>query len=174
MKRASLLALVTFTAVAAAAQTTPPPATGPGAVFLVRHAERADTGSGAPATMGTDPDLSEAGRARAAALAFMLKNAGITAIYTTEYKRTRQTAEPLAKALGIEPVTVGARDLPALVAKLKDATGSVLVVGHSNTVPDAIMALGVSEPVTIGDAEYDNLFVVTRGSPPHLLRLQFR
>ena len=95
--------------------TTTATASAQGTIYLVRHAERADSGTMAGTTMATDPDLSEAGRARAASLAVMLKDAGIKAIYTTEYKRTRQTAEPLAKAIGVTATVVPARDMKALV-----------------------------------------------------------
>lgn len=145
-----------------------------GTIFLVRHAERADSGTMAGTTMATDPDLSEAGRARAESLAVMLKDAGIRAIYTTEYQRTRQTAAPLAKALGIEVTVVPAREAKALIEKLKGATAPVLVVGHSNTVGETIAALGVSDPVKIGDADYDNLFIVSPGARPSLIRLHYR
>lgn len=144
------------------------------AVFVVRHAERADAGTTASPMMASDPDLSEAGKTRAQALASALKDAGITAIYTTEYKRTQQTAAPLAKALGITPTVVPARDLPALIEKVKAAAGNSLVVGHSNTVGDVIARLGVSDPVKLGDDDYDNLFVVVKGEKPALLRLHFR
>lgn len=144
-----------------------------GTIFLVRHAERADSGTMAGTTMATDPDLSEAGRARAESLAMMLKGAGIKAIYTTEYQRTRQTAAPLAKALGIEVTVVPSRDMKGLVEKLKAAASPVLVVGHSNTVGETIAALGISEPVKIGDADYDNLFIVSPGLKPTLVRLHY-
>ena len=77
------------------------PAAAQHTIFLVRHAERADTTPGTSPTMAADPDLSEAGRARAESLATALKDAKITAIYATKYKRTQQTAAPLAKALGL-------------------------------------------------------------------------
>ncbi len=64
-------------------------------IFIVRHAEKADATK--------DTDLSEAGRSRADILAKTLRDAGITAIYTSEFKRTQETAAPLAKALGINP-----------------------------------------------------------------------
>jgi phosphohistidine phosphatase SixA len=144
-----------------------------GTIFLVRHAERADSGTMSGTTMATEPELSEAGRARAESLAMMLKDAGIKAIYTTEYQRTRQTAAPLAKALGIEVTVVSSRDGQALVEKLKAAAAPVLVVGHSNTVGETIAALGVSEPVKIGDADYDNLFIVSLGAKPGLIRLHY-
>ena len=76
----------------------------------------------------------------------MLKDAGITAIFATQYKRTQQTAAPLAAALGVTVVTIPSADTARLVAKVKAAPGNVLVVGHSNTVPDVIKGLGVEPP----------------------------
>jgi len=143
-------------------------------VFVVRHAERADTSAGGSPMMASDPDLSETGKARAQSLAAALKDARITAIFTTEFKRTRQTAEPLAKALGLEITVVSARDMPALIEKVKGATGNVLVVGHSNTLADVIAKLGVTESVKLEDSDYDNLFVVVKGDKPTLIRLHFR
>ena len=115
--------------------------------------------------MAADPDLSDtrAGQ-RAESLAAMLKDAGITAIFATEFKRTQQTAAPLAKALGITVTTVPAKDMAALVEKLKAATGKVLVVGHSNTVPEIMSGARRDAAVTIGDAEFDNLFIVVTGA----------
>jgi len=151
--------LVLATASVAAAQPT---------VFVVRHAERADAAS--PTMMATDPDLSAVGRARADLLARMLRDTKITAIYTTEYKRTQQTAAPLATRLGLRPVVVPSKDMSSLAQKVKSATGSVLVVGHSNTIPTVIKALGIVDPVTIEDTEFDNLFIVSRGV---LVRLRY-
>jgi probable phosphoglycerate mutase len=136
-------------------------------IFIVRHAEKAQRD-------GDDPDLSEAGRARAESLANLLKDAGISAIYTSEVKRTKQTAAPLARALHLDPTVVAANERAALIAKLKDASGDVLVVGHSNTIPDLIRALGITTPVTIADNDYDNLFVLILEEKPRLLRLHYR
>jgi phosphohistidine phosphatase SixA len=145
------------------------------AVFVVRHAERADAASGGNTMMASDPDLSKAGQARAASLAEMLRDSGIEAIFATEYKRAQQTGAPLAKRLGVAVQTVPAKDTAGLIARLKAVKGSALVIGHSNTVPEIIKGLGVSVPVTIGEADYDNLFVVTRdGRPPSLLHLHYR
>ena len=138
------------------------------AVFLVRHAERADPGMAAPA--GADPDLSEAGRARAERLASMLRDARITAIVVTELKRTQQTAAPLAKQLGLEPTVVSSKDPSTVAARVKAASGNVLVIGHSNSLPDVVKALGIAESVTIGESDFDNLFIVDRG---RLLRLRY-
>jgi broad specificity phosphatase PhoE len=134
-------------------------------IFIVRHAEKGQ---------GDDPDLSEAGRARAESLAHLLKDAAISTIYTSEVKRTKQTAAPLARILHLEPITIPAKDRDTLIAKLKAASGNVLVVGHSNTVPDLIKSLGITTPVTIADNDYDNLFIVLLEEKPRLLRLNYR
>ena len=101
-------------------------------------------------------------------------DAKITAIFTTKYKRTRDTAQPLAKAAGVTAVAIDPKDEAGLIDKVKAAAGNVLIVGHSNTVPEAIKALGVTEPVAIADDRFDDLFVVIRGARPVLLRLHYR
>ena len=150
------------------------PAAAQPTIFLVRHAERADTAPGTSPAMAADPDLSDAGRARAVSLATLLKDAKITAIYATEFKRTQQTAAPLAKTLGLTVTIVTSKSAPELIDRLKTSKGNVLVVGHSNTVPEIIEALGVTTPVTIGDNDFDNMFLLTLSSPPALLRLHYR
>lgn len=137
-------------------------------VFLVRHAEKAHGGD------TKDPALSEAGRARAESLAAILKDANLEAIYATEYKRTQETAASAARASGAEVTIVPAKGMPALLEKLKEARGNVLVVGHSNTLPEIIKALGAPAPVTVGEEDYDNLFVLILGSPSRLIRLRYR
>ncbi len=149
------------------------PAAAQQVIFVVRHAERADTSDGGAAMMATDPDLSTAGKARAESLAAMLKDAKIAAIYTTQYKRTKQTAEPLARALGIALTEVNSRDVAGVLEKLKTGENA-LVVGHSNSVGAIIKQLGVPEPVALTDDDYDNLFIVVRGETPTLVRLHFR
>lgn len=142
-----VLAFLLAAAAHAAAQTTT-------TVILVRHAEKVDD--------STDPVLSDAGRARAAALAELLAGRNVTAIYTTQYQRTRLTAAPLAGKLHIIPVALDAR-VPhdSVAARVKSHAGqTVLIVGHSNTVPALIRALGGPDIGGIPDAEYDNLFVI--------------
>ena len=134
------------------------------AIFIIRHAEKADSTS-------KDPDLSDAGRARAESIARMLRDAKITAIYVTEFKRTQETAEPLSRATGISPTVVSASATTDLVAQLKRASGNVLAVEHGNTIPDVMKGLGLTDPITIGENDYDNLFIVDLTDPPHLLRL---
>jgi probable phosphoglycerate mutase len=143
-------------------------------VFLVRHAERADAGMASAKTPGTDPALSDTGLARAKTLAGMLKDAKITAVITTEYQRTRQTGEPVAKAAGVSPTVVESKDAAGLLARVKAAPGNVLVVGHSNTLPELLKGLGITEAVAIADDEYDAMFIVTRSSPPTMVRLRYR
>lgn len=139
-------------------------------IFLVRHAEKSDGTTGDP----KDPELSQAGRARAESLAMMLKDAAITAVFVTELKRTQLTAEPLARAAKLEPIVVPAKETAAVVARLRETSGNVLVVGHSNTIPDIITALGASQPIALEDNEYDNLFIWRGGASPQLIRLRFR
>jgi broad specificity phosphatase PhoE len=143
-------------------------------VFVVRHAERSDAPTQAT-MMGNDPPLSKAGEARAERLASMLRSAGIKHIFTTEFRRTRQTAAPLAAAIHVAPVMAPAKDVPALVAAVRKQTEPTLVVGHGNTVPDILEALGVTEPVTLGDTDYGSLFIVVRhaSGPPTLIRLHY-
>ena len=124
------------------------------AVIVVRHAEKAD--------QSTDPDLSPAGRARAERLAALLADAGVAAVFATEFRRTQQTVAPLAARLRRTPQVVKAADVAGLVARLRaaHATDIVVIAGHSNTVPRILTELGAAPPVTIADDEYDSLFVV--------------
>jgi len=157
------ICLLTFSfAVSALAQ--------PPVIFLVRHAERAATSGHVP----SDTGLSETGRKRAEALARVLQDAQITAVYTTEYKRTRETAAPVAQSLGIQPEIIPGDDLRGVIAKLKAISGNVLVVGHSNTLPQIISALGISSRVTVAESDYDNLFLVVLERPPRLIHLHYR
>jgi probable phosphoglycerate mutase len=135
-------------------------------VVIVRHAEKAANG-------GDDPDLSPAGKARAEALARMLKDARITAIFCTEFKRTRQTTEPTAKLIGVAPTVIPAKDIAALVEKLRHLSGNALVVAHSNTIPKVFKALGIDGAIQIPDSDYRELLIVTLGDKPQLLRLHY-
>ncbi len=128
---------------------------GPATVFLVRHAEKT--------TEEQDPGLTEAGLARAFELATMLRDAGIEHILSSDYRRTRDTAIPLAEALGLSIEIYDPRDLPALVARLAELGGRVLVVGHSNTTPTVVELLGGDPGPPIDEAEHDRLYVVSTG-----------
>ena len=139
------------------------------AIYLVRHAERAD--------QSDDPPLSTAGVGRAYRLRDMLKDAGITTIFTSELRRTIETAAPLASAIHVSPQQVPAADAEALTAKIaaSKARDRVLVVGHSNTLPALLHALHVEPPIAIADDAYDNLFIVVfqNDGRPLLLRLKY-
>jgi 2,3-bisphosphoglycerate-dependent phosphoglycerate mutase len=125
-------------------------------VILVRHGEKTGPSGDVP--------LSEAGIARANELARVLSSVKVDAIYTTPYERTRKTAAPLGTKLSITPVeiTTGktyAADM-ARIVRDKHAGGTVVIVGHSNTTRDVILALGGTIP-EIADSQYDDLYVVT-------------
>jgi len=135
-------------------------------IVIVRHAEKAKSG-------GDNPELSDAGHVRAEALAKMLKDSGITTIYATEFKRTQETAAPLAKALGITVSIVPSKNTPELASKLHNQTGNSLVVGHGNTIPDLIAAFGIAMPINIAEGDYDNLFIVVLDEKPRLIRLHY-
>jgi phosphohistidine phosphatase SixA len=140
-------------------------------VVLVRHAEK-EARPGDP-----DPPLTDAGRRRAERLAAMLRDAKPDAIYTTPYRRTRDTVAPTAALAGVEPIEIGAGDREGLVQRLAGghAGETVLVCGHSNTLPAILRDLGVPEPGTIADDEYDGLYLLALrpGERPALLRLRF-
>ncbi len=141
-------------------------ASGQPVVVIVRHAEKATNG-------GTDPELSSAGRARADALPPILKDSGITAIFTTEFKRTQETAGPTATSVHVTPTVVAAKDTAGLVAKLHQLSGNALVVAHGDTILNIIKALGINVPVNIPDEDYSELLIVMLGDKPQLFRLHY-
>jgi broad specificity phosphatase PhoE len=153
--------------------TRAPVTSPPTVVLLVRHAEKA-------AQPTQDPPLTDAGSARARALVQVARDAGVTAIVTTQFDRTRKTAEPTAVALRIRPEIVEAGPVAPHAKAVADrvlehAGGTVLVVGHSNTIPAIIGALGAPQPRDLCDSEYDQLFVVVIGDtgPPRLIRSRY-
>jgi phosphohistidine phosphatase SixA len=147
----------------------PPAAAAQEAIYIVRHAERAD--------QSADSVLSADGARRAISLSRMLRDAGITHVFTSEARRTIDTARPLASATHLTVRQVPAADVTTLAAALTalGARDRALVVGHSNTVPELLRALHIDTPITIGDSDYDNLFIVVFHDkrPPSLLRLKY-
>lgn len=128
-------------------------------VLLVRHTEKESQ----PAD---DPALTAVGRQRAQRLAHALRDAGLDAIMTTHLQRSTLTAQPIADQLGITPTIVraGGADHPQRVVQTlreRYAGRTVLVVGHSNTIPEIVRALGAPHPGAIADSTHDDLFVVT-------------
>ena len=129
-------------------------------VWLLRHAEKADDGT-------RDPPLSAAGEARAAAIASRYAGAGIEMLWTTDYRRTRETLAPLASAAGITLETYDPRSPGALVARIRAQARNAMVVGHSNTVPDLTARLCGCEVAPMDEGEYGRVARVRfgRGGP---------
>ena len=125
-------------------------------VFLVRHAEKKDP-------KDDKSTLSAAGLKRAEDLKRTLSSVDLKAVYHTEYERTRQTAAPTAAAHKLTPIVTNSDDVKGLAKALRaiPANEDVLVVGHSDTIPDVLHELGVSTTVVIGPNDYDRMFLVT-------------
>ena len=159
------VALAPIATTAAAAAATDSVTT----VILVRHAEK-DT-----LLLGSDPPLSAAGIVRARELARMLGDAGISAIYVTLWKRSRQTAQPLATRLGDSLTVVDAVDETVERLRTRHAGQKVLVVGHSNTVPQIVERLSGESVPGFTEGEYDRLYVVTLipGRQARVVRLHY-
>jgi broad specificity phosphatase PhoE len=130
-------------------------------VIFVRHAEKA-------AEPADDPGLSPAGQRRVAELTRQLVDAdvvaGVDAVYSTPYRRTEETARPVAEALDLPLNSYDAADTEAIMENIvRDHKGKIiLVVGHSNTLPALIGNMGASKKVPpIDDDEYDNIYIVS-------------
>ncbi|MFD2365309.1 SixA phosphatase family protein [Pseudoduganella sp. GCM10020061] len=127
----------------------------PSVIYLVRHGEKAADSK--------DPDLTEQGKARAQNIATILQKTGITSIYSSTTNRTKQTAQPLAARSGLEVQTYDPSAPKALVEKVKSQNGAVLVVGHSNTLPELVRLFGGTPGADISDNEYDRLYQLIVG-----------
>ncbi len=129
----------------------------PTVIYIVRHAEKMSDGT-------NDPDLNELGIKRAGKLAVILKNIELFAIYSSPYKRTQQTAKPVADSKNLEISPYNPSKQKAFVAELLKLhnTQTILIVGHSNTIPELLNILSSSDKYQqLDDNEYDKLFVVT-------------
>ena len=141
----------------------------PTTIILTRHAEKLDDGT-------RDPDLSDEGYQRAASLLKILKDVDVTAVYSTNYKRTKNTVEPLAKEKDLEVQLYDPRDPDFLSSLLeKEEGGKVLISGHSNTVPAMINQLAKTNYPNFSEKEYDNLvFVIIKPeNTPTVIWLNF-
>lgn len=143
------------------------------AVILVRHAELQGAAMAEPKNL----PLSEAGAARAQRLATLLKEAGVSAIYVTDFARTQETADPIARELGHSPTVLPKGDPQELVDRLRKqhASQTVLLVGHTDTLPGLLQALGHPAEIKIDPQDYGNVFVVSpkQQGAPTLLRLRY-
>lgn len=129
---------------------TPAPDTPQAVIYLARHAEKAQ---------GADPALDAEGRGRAERLVRQFRDAPLEAIYSTDYRRTRETVQGVAADHGLTIRIYDGNDLAGLARTLRERGETALVVGHSNTTPEMVRALGGPyEPMT--EAEYDRLYRV--------------
>jgi broad specificity phosphatase PhoE len=142
------------------------------AIILVRHAEKIGDDLN-----GKDVPLSKAGQERARLLAEMLKDSGITVIYATDTVRTRDTALPTARKLGLKIRNLEQRDPEAAVRRMQheNANDVVLIVGHADTLPGLLEALGYRREIKIPSNDYTNLFVVIprQGRVPSVIRVGY-
>ena len=123
-------------------------------IYVIRHFQK---------EQGEDPALTAEGRANAEALAGLLADKSVTAVYATATRRARETAEPLAKRLGLPVTDYDPKNVAALVSSVKAGKGAALIVGHSNTVPGLVGAFGGTEPPAIDESTYGTLYVVREG-----------
>lgn len=144
----TLILLLACLAAAPALAKDPP-------IYVTRHY---DTPAGE-----RDPDLLAQGKARAEALARWFKGRTLKAIYVSDFKRTRQTAAPLAAKRGITPETYDPRDTPAILARARAARAPVLIVGHSNTVPDIVAQLGGERPAELKHEDFGDIWTIRGG-----------
>ena len=131
------------------------PAKAADSVYVMRHLQKAT---------GDDPPLTAEGASNAKLVAGQLGNTGIKGVFATATRRAAQTGEPLARAQGLTVTTYDPRNVPALVEQVKAISGNVLVVGHSNTVPDLVAAFGGTKPAPLTEADYGTIYVVKSGS----------
>lgn len=128
--------------------------------YIVRHAEKAAASN---TTMSNDVPLSDAGKQRAEALKDILQKENIKHIFSTNYVRTKSTAQPLADAIHI-PIKIYDPKDSTFISKLKSLNGNILIVGHSNTVDDLVNGLSGKKEIAgdLPDSEYGDLFIVKK------------
>jgi phosphohistidine phosphatase SixA len=138
-------------------------------IWVVRHAEKA-SGAGM-----RDVELSPRGEARAAALPEVVPPASLCEILVTRYRRTAQTARAVAQVSGIVPTALPANDIEGIVERAHAVGGDVLIVGHCDTVPLILAALGVTERIELTLQDYGDVFRVELrdGAAPRLTCLRF-
>ena len=153
-------ALLLFAASACATAPAEPPSP---SWYVMRHLQKAP---------GPDPALSAEGSANALRVASRFDDDRPSAIYVSTTRRARETAAPLAAKLGLTMKEYDPGDTPGLAAKVKSEAGTVLVVGHSNTVPDIVAALGGARPADMAETEFGDIFRVRRDGSVERMRLE--
>ena len=124
-------------------------------VILIRHADRTSSET------DQDPSLNDKGEARAQELVHVLGTSGIEIIYHSRFKRSKETANPLATQFGIAKKQLEEPSQLQHDILTRHAGKAVLVIGHSDTVPKLIKRLAGGDMDDINDGEFDNLFIVT-------------
>jgi broad specificity phosphatase PhoE len=153
----ALAMLLAFAAVPEAAQDN---------VYVMRHLNT-------PAGQ-RDPDLLPEGRRAAEALVAWFQGGPPVAIYVTDYRRTRQTVAPLAARFGLTPIVYDPADTSGLIARVRAEHGAVLIVGHSNTVPDIVAALGGARPAALAHEDFGDIWRVAPGGATTRARIGAR
>lgn len=156
-----LIAALLLAALAACATVAPEPA-GPG-YYVMRHLQKA---------AGPDPGLSVEGGGNAERLAGWFGDDAPAAIFVSITRRARETAAPLAARLGLTPKEYDPSDTPGLIARVKAEAGPVLIVGHSNTVPEIVEGLGGERPGELGETAYGDVWVIWRDGSTERRRLE--
>lgn len=123
------------------------------AFFLIRHAEKAE---------GNNPPITEAGRERAARWAVMLADAGVGKVFTSTARRTMETGDIIADALGVETEALAPDDIASLMDLLSfdHEDDRILIVGHTETIPHILTELGAFDLVDMPDEDFARLFAV--------------
>ena len=141
-----------------AACVTPQPAGPQPNLYVMRHLHT-------PAGV-SDPDLTDEGQRTAMAVSDWFRRDPPDVIYVSSPKRAQQTAAPLATRLNLTPRIYDPKDTAALVAAVKAERGTVLVVGHSNTVPDIVEQLGGTRPAPLVHEDFGDIWHVA--GPDHV------
>jgi len=170
-KISSLVALLLLISIAASCNRQPQGST---VVIILRHAEKASEADDSP--------LNDAGTERAQAFARVAQDAGVSAVYVTQFRRTHDTAQPLVQKSGVTltEVPVDPKNIGDYQKKLTaDITANhkgqaVAVIGHSNTVGPIVESL-LGRPVNLGDVQFSDLFIVTipPAEPATLIRAEY-
>ena len=160
------LLLPILLALASACTTATMPAETSPAFYVLRHLHTPEG--------ERDPDLTAEGQRVAALLADWFRGPRPAAIYVSHYRRTRQTAAPLAARLGLTPIVYDPADTPALVARVRAGPRPALIVGHSNTVPDIVAALGGTRPGPLVHEDFGDIWLIGPAGGTERLRIETR
>jgi broad specificity phosphatase PhoE len=154
------LMLIAFGGVACVSTATAPPQS----IYVMRHLQKA---------AGEDPPLSAEGEDNARRLVAFFKSDPPAAIFVSNTRRARETGAPLARALQVAATTYEARDAAGLISAVAREKGTVLIIGHSNTVPDIIQRLGGAAPPPLADSDYGDIWKIS-GPDRKVIRLRLQ